>query len=645
MKYIYNILIILLITVVYSNSINFGFTLDDDFFIENNHYVKKGVEGIYEILTKAPYGEYDEGSNELQTYRPMSHILFAFIYEFANNNPKPYHVVSIVLFSIFGLILFKFLSTLLFPNINIINSFFITIIFISHPLNVESVANIKGIDDVLAGIFILLMLFVAMKYIFSKNVLYLLLSALFFLLATLSKESALFSPVLLIIIPFYLNIKIERKSLIKSVVIFSVVGISWFVFKLSLNSLLITETNYFYLNNNLSLYSPLKRIIIAFFIQFKYIQLFIFPNELRYDYSFGYFESIKQLLFIGTVSLITFISVVIYSIKKKLKNEIVLGFLIYIALIFPVSNILFMIGTPMAERLTFLPKLGLVILFYFLIIRVFKIKPESIKNKSLLTPFVILIVFIFSGRSYARVNDWKDDFSIISSSVENSSVRNKMTYMLLLNNENEDIISLKTKEIEYKKYAPLVIKSFKNIPEEKIDNHILGLAHYYNNNPEEAIKYLSKIKNANFKSKLILAESYLKLNNVDNSLDVYKEILELKNFNRAVVYNNVGLLYFRLKEYQKSIDYLIKAYNENSEFDKIELKIALSYAGALDYNNSIKYYELGLPKNPTNKQAVNNYYHISIHLKREKEMYEFLNKLLNDNPNNQLIKDILKNKQ
>lgn len=644
MKYIYNILIVLLITVVYSNSIDFGFTLDDDFFIKNNHYVTKGFNGIYDILTKAPYGEYEEGSNHLQTYRPVSHILFSCIYQFVGATPLYYHVVNIFCFIIFGLLLFGFLSKVLFFKINSIHSFFITLIFITHPLNVESVANIKGIDDVLAGIFILFMLFTGIKYVQNQRIVYLILSVFSFLIATLSKESALISPLLLIIISFYLNRKIEKPILYKSILSFLFIGASWFFYKSSLNSILITETNYFYLNNDLILYSFPQRLLIAFYIQFKYIQLLLLPDKLTYDYSFGYIQSVKYLYFIGISTLLVLSALFYLMINKKIKDEILLGLLIYSILIFPVSNLFFLIGVPMAERLTFLPKIGLIIVFYFLFSNLLSSLTKSNYIKYVKVFMVSVFTIFYTSKSYSRVTDWKNNFTLTHSSVnKDSSVRNKITYLVLLSNLSEIELSyLKiNRQHDYITYSKSIIENFKIIPKDQVDYHTLGVANYFLNNPNEALRNFSKVTNKNYKTLLIEAECYVKLEDVDKSLKIYNQILKLENFDEALVYNNIGLLYFRKKEYDKSIKHLLICASYNSGFDKIDLKLALSYAGALEYENALSYYEVGLLKYPDDAQALNNYYHISLHLRKEKEMKKFFNQLLEENPNNTQIRKLL----
>jgi len=106
------ILIVLFAFILYSQSINHNYTLDDHTVLDENNIVTKGIDGIPTIL-KTDYW-YGAGHDDLRgpVYRPTSLIIFAIAWEFFPNDLAVYHFISIFFYVVTCLMLFLVLCKL-----------------------------------------------------------------------------------------------------------------------------------------------------------------------------------------------------------------------------------------------------------------------------------------------------------------------------------------------------------------------------------------------------------------------------------------------------------------------------------------------------------------------------------------------------
>jgi hypothetical protein len=135
---------------LYLNTIGHDFTIDDGTVIGNNRFTKEGIAGLPDIFSeayRAGFWEREEG-----LYRPLSVALFALEWEFFPDNPKPGHIINILLYALSAgllcLVLFRLLKQQ-HPLIPLTAALLWTV----HPLHTEVAANIKSGDELLAFLF------------------------------------------------------------------------------------------------------------------------------------------------------------------------------------------------------------------------------------------------------------------------------------------------------------------------------------------------------------------------------------------------------------------------------------------------------------------------------------------------------------
>jgi hypothetical protein len=136
--------------LLYSNTINHDYALDDTGAIQQNLNVKKGITGIPDILKMDLW---EQSEVRLGYYRPLSLITFAIEYEFFQNAPHVHHFTNVLFFATSCVILFLVMHALL-GNVHQFIPLCVTLLFAAHPIHTEVVANIKSRDEILSFLFV-----------------------------------------------------------------------------------------------------------------------------------------------------------------------------------------------------------------------------------------------------------------------------------------------------------------------------------------------------------------------------------------------------------------------------------------------------------------------------------------------------------
>src|ERR1039457_4932757 len=94
--------------LLYANTLNHGYVLDDDVVYLKNKDVQAGISGIPSILHHSfIYGF--TGHND-QSYRPVVLVIYAVEKQFFGNNPHTGHFINILLFALSCVLLFRLMK-------------------------------------------------------------------------------------------------------------------------------------------------------------------------------------------------------------------------------------------------------------------------------------------------------------------------------------------------------------------------------------------------------------------------------------------------------------------------------------------------------------------------------------------------------
>lgn len=447
--------------LLYANTISHGYALDDSGAITENRFVKEGFHGIPKLL-KVDFWHFS--NVHLGYYRPLALITFAIEQHFVQDNPHVSHFINILIFAFSGFMLFIVLNKV-FNSYNPIFSFIIALLFVSHPIHTEIVANIKGRDELLSFLNVMIMLWFALKFIDTKKTIHLALSLISCYLAMLSKETAITGVLLLpVFIYYYTDLKVA--DCLKKSIPFVLVAILFFIQKKQLLGTLsgiIPDdiVNYPYIKSNVKL--PTTFMLFAFCLR-----LLIVPHPLRYDYSFNHMPAITITNGWAWLGIFLFFAGAIIAYKQSLKKTI-WGFALSVFYITLIPSLAFTIlrGGIFAERFLFFPSLGFCIAAVYGIAYFIKTDISAVtytagnwlrsNSKFILPLFIVFILYSF--KTVDRNNAWKDNFTLFSTDIKTgpNSAQNQRhlgnQYIFLASNEKDSV-----KKIEYAKLGVAALK-------------------------------------------------------------------------------------------------------------------------------------------------------------------------------------------
>ncbi len=331
---------------------------DDDWIINNPNVHSLSGENIKNIFTKDILSGFGLNSNY---YRPLLLISFAFNWVMHGSGPVGYHLISNLFHIGNAILIFILLSTCTtrrvvhgetVDNFGKRAAFIASLLWLVHPLNVEAVAYISGRGDPMSVFFILLAL-----WLYVKNKKW--WAAVLFILAILSRETAILFPALLMI--FYVSFASKLKfwpafkdALKKSLPYWA---ISVFYFVLRLTILNFRDTLNFYNESNLYTEHLSYRLYTFGQVLVEYLKLIFVPLGLHMERNVLVNTSLTQWpVWLGFLLIALMVYLAVKSFKK---NRIwFFAFAWFFVAISPVSGII-PVNAIMYEHWLYLPLIGL----------------------------------------------------------------------------------------------------------------------------------------------------------------------------------------------------------------------------------------------------------------------------------------------
>jgi tetratricopeptide (TPR) repeat protein len=328
----------ILISSVYIPALRNGFAFDDLIHIVDNQHLQNGL-GFLDFLKQPGFPG--------NLYRPATMATLWLQYTIHGLDPLPYHLFNLFCHIIVSFLVFQ-IGAFLLPRSS---ACVLAALFALHPLQVESVANVMGRSEILAGFFTLLTIRCALVSSISLPVI--LLSSF---LAACSKESGvLVSPLLWIALKALpVDCKQRQSRLLATAMLGSILYLIVRFLILGSSSSAIS-----FADNPLSALSPFSRALAALQLVALYQFKIIWPWPLSADYSFNQLGSflenavVQWLLAIGVA--VQCIIACYLATRGHRGALLLLWFFVATSI---TSNVFFPIGTIFAERLMYLPIFG-----------------------------------------------------------------------------------------------------------------------------------------------------------------------------------------------------------------------------------------------------------------------------------------------
>ncbi len=539
--------------LLYMNTIPHDYALDDVAVIQQNKFTKMGLAGIPQLLKTFYWQGYWDLNSGL--YRPLSMISFAVEKQIFGERPHLSHLINVLLFAFTSLLLFRVLIKLT-PGQNHFFSFLTVLLFISHPVHSEVIANIKSRDELLCLFFLLFSLLFIFNFISTGSIRNLILAAVLFFLSLLSKEGALVLAGLLPLMLYFLT-PADNRQIVRTTLILVIPALIFLFIHYYVISHGPARITYSYHDNSLvASPDPEGRIATAIGTNLQYLKLLVFPFTLSYDYSYNQFPNCHFSDYNVLLSLFLHLGLLAYAVYF-LKKKTFISFCIffYFISISMVSNVFMLIGTTFAERLLYLPSIGFCMALSWIVLQLHQTGQGKGKPVALLLGLAVIASYSF--RTFTRNKDWKNNFTLFEQDVKSAPGSSRTHY-----NYGTELMFRKafpeTDTLKKKLLLDVVISQLEAAAHiDSIDPGIylnLSTAYYQQKNYRKAIeksKLAVYYNPADGKAYSTLGNSYYRTGQFDLAIENLKTSIA-KGFGEQEAWNTIGVSYFGKKDYEKA---------------------------------------------------------------------------------------------
>ncbi len=413
--------------------------------------------------------------NGLRQIRLWQNITFAMNWTMTPGDLTSFKFFNLLLHLINGVLLLRWLK-IVFPKPKESIAYLATLIFLLHPLQIQSVTYVMGRISLLQAFFYLLAINVFASWSTSKmKILYVIA-----FLSLFAKETCVFIPALLL---FY-EITIHKKE-IKDIqwskwVPFLLLPLLW----IPIHSFLKDPSSLYANTSGFHLYPFFRYSCAQAYYFLFYLYLFIIPNKQSIIHSFpeesGYYSLIVLM---GAVAYVGLLLYMFYGVRKHPLKTFFLGFFFLIYL--PTSSIFQMIN-PFAEYRLYQTNIVLSVFFAFLL---FSLSELYFKNKDMFIKSVA--IFLILGMSYLTFKQcaiWRSAVAVYKQG------------LAIYPSEHTLLNNLSAEYFRLRKYAEaektiLEARKYSNYLESSVSQnmYMLALAYYRENNFHKTLELLKKL--------------------------------------------------------------------------------------------------------------------------------------------------------
>ena len=497
---------------------------------------------------------------------PITMLMHAVTWLLFENNDGAHHLVNILFHIINGILVFK-IGNRLFKNNFIANIG--AVLFLLHPIQVESVGWIAELKNVLSSSFYLVSLLSYLNFNNNQKKRYYFACLIFFILGCLSKSSVVILPITLICIDVFLHKKFSLKYTINKIP-FIILAILFGIINIKTQ----TADQFINYSHQFPFY---QKIGFAGFAILNYFILFLLPVNLSVIYPYP--ETHIAVFVIGYFSLLLItVLIMLFSKQKKYQSLAILLFivvnLILVLQFIPFGEVLY------ADRYAYIPIIG----FAWLTGLVFyKLKVQS-------NTVLFIFIIVLSILTFSRGKNWKSAINLYEDINEKHPnqflVLNSIGVESMLLNQDAKALEYLNKAV---KIAPRNYKGFYN----------RGLLYLKNNKPADAINSFNQVLKLHQYHKAYTgrASAYYMLSDLPKAINDAEQALKIEKNNAKAhfilgnCYNDLNRLEDALNEYNKCIEV------ENSEAD-FYFKRAIVFGKKQDFKTCINEINLCLQLNP-----------------------------------------------
>ena len=436
-------------------------------------------------------------------------------WSFFGANASGHHLVSLLLHISSVILLFLFLNK---TTNNIWPAAFAAALFALHPLRVESVAWAAERKDVLSMLFGMASIYAYAFYAEGSKLSQYFLCLILFTLALMSKPMMVTLPFILMLLDYWPLKRWQKAISTPAESRYKLVGkLVWEKAPFFLLTI-VSSSLTFWVQTKEGAVASIERLFFterfsnAIVSYVAYLEKTLWPFNLVIFYPYEYFLPLWKVLIFG-ISLIAITIVVLYYIRKL--PFLFVGWFWYLGTLIPVIGLVQIGNQAMADRYTYLPSIGIAIIFAWGIQSL--IKNKNIRKKFLFPAGIGVITFL-AVLTWQQCGYWKNSIELFK-------------HTLQLTKDNY---------VAYNSIASALIEQGKI--EEDIANY------------NEAIRLKPNYADAYYNRGII----YTNIGQYHLAIKDYNKAIFL-NPNQVEAYNNLGFIYINLGQYGQAFEVFSKA--------------------------------------------------------------------------------------
>jgi len=558
-------------------------SFDDNEYVYENLHVKSGI-----TLTNILWAFTAFHSNNWHPLTWISHMLDCHLYGLT---PGLHHLTNLFFHIVNSLLLFFIFKQMTGSQWK---SAFIAVIFALHPLHVESVVWISERKDVLSTFFWMLTIWSYIRYVKQPGIQRYVWILLFFILGLLCKPMVVTLPFVLILLDYWPLNRFQYQS------IFDVKKEIWLRIFLEKVPLFILVTIFCFLTyyaqkhggivKSLDVFPFQVRIANAIVSYMNYIGKMIYPVDLAFLYPYHGMPPWWKI----AIACLLFFIISFLALKNIRKNPyVIVGWLWYVGTLVPVIGLVQVGMQTMADRYTYIPSIGLLIIIGWGIPEL--TIPWQHKKKGVAAAAVIMIS-IFAAVTWKQIGYWKNSMTMLEHTIKVTSnnyiALDSLGVELFKQGRIEDAINY-------------YIQSSRIYPNNPYPHFNLGVALYLKGHIEEAVRqYIEalNIESNYFKAHTNLGAALFAQGKTEEAVKHYLDAIRINpdfidaHINLGIAFNKQGRIEDAIKQFNQAL--IIDPNNINVHFN---LGTDLEKIGRID--EAINHYSEAVRVNPNLLEA------------------------------------------
>ncbi len=555
---------------------------DDNSYIQGNFLIRDiSWVGLKNIFSTPVIG----------MYNPLPFVVYAIEYKFWGLDAGVYHLFNLIFHLLATIAAFMFIYELTkrYEAATIVALFFAI-----HPMHVSVVTWVSELKTSMEALFYFASLTCYIRYIRSSyQIKYLYYTGLLFLLALLSKPSAVTLAPMLCLLDYYLSRKIDRKLILEKIPFFA---IALFFGILTIVTHVEAEDSIFESNNS---YSLINNILVSNYSVVFYINKLFAPFNLCTIYPYPRNLPVMHFKYYFSMLIIPFIIWLLYR-SKSFKKEMVFGLLYFIIAISVTLRIVPSGFFRASNVYTYMSYTGLffIVAQFFIYIKDHRFQ-YAFKVKKYAMPLLVVIAVVYTWQSVIRIAIWENSITLF-----NDIIEKKPKLALAYNNRG-------LSKLDLGDVTGAMADLTKSI---ELDSNYAIARNNRGKILVDAKAYDAALKDLNMAIKLDTdyAEAYINRGNVMFNKQKYDEAMSDYNLairfnpNIEVAYKNRATIKSMRKNYADALKDLEKAIALNPDYEDAFIDKGNIMFNTGKYEEAIKNYNAALRINPSSKNAYNN---------------------------------------